>query len=159
VLLGGGELQVSVLHAIALVAVEQPLRAREPSARAARVTAEEELEPQPEGTARGSRALATVEPRVVRALEPAERLVVEADQVRRGRQRLEVRRRQPLDGVGGRERPVGVPPRALTVRLAAPLELVHHRPEIYPGRRGCARGHRDSLPVTAPAALALQQFG
>jgi hypothetical protein len=85
-LLGEGQEQVTVLHAV--VALDEPLRPREPSGRLSGIASEKEIQTRPEGTARSPHAVAGVEMRVMSTIEGAVKLELSAAEVRRCREQL-----------------------------------------------------------------------
>ena len=82
--------QIAVLDAVGILAGQQALRAAEPPRGAARVPAERETQPRPEGAAHGAQRPAGVEMDVVGALERANVVVVAAQHVGGDGQLLEI---------------------------------------------------------------------
>ena len=122
---------VAVLDAVMLLAVEQPLRAAQPSAGSAHLASAGEIYAHPERAAHGAQSFARVHVCMMGALQVAQVLVVVADHVGRGRQQLEVLRSQWGRLIGIRQRLVGVPPRPPRVGLTALFELVHRVHHCY----------------------------
>src|SRR5581483_5219247 len=101
--------------------------------------AEQEAEPEPERAARPPGPVPGFEVEAVEPLQAPLELDRAADEVRRDRQPLEVAGRERRPASGGRERPVGVRPRATLVRGAAALEGAG-RPPAPRRRRPIAGG-------------------
>ena len=111
-LLREGQEQIPRFRRLSSLLVEQSLTPREPSGGGTGLAAHEEVEPDPERAAGGARPVARVPVRPVSALERAVELRLASDQVRRGRQPLEVRRAQGALAIGQGQELVGVLPRA-----------------------------------------------
>ena len=88
----GGRQQVALLDALTPLAVDQPLRATEPSGRAGGLAAEQEVETHPAGAPRGGESSAGIQVSVMGSLEEAQVVVFPAEHVCRGREQLDVRR-------------------------------------------------------------------
>ncbi|MGH2741709.1 MAG: hypothetical protein ACRDN8_04320 [Thermoleophilaceae bacterium] len=86
--------QIALLDAFTLLAFDQPLRAAEPSGRAAHLSSECEVHTQPERTAHSARSFAAVQVPMVGTLETAQVVVVAAEHVGRRRQQLKIARSQ-----------------------------------------------------------------
>jgi hypothetical protein len=94
-LLGDGQKQITLLHAV--MALDEPLRPREPAARLSRLASKEKAETQPEGTAGGAHSVAGLLMCVMSTIEEPVKVEVSAGQVRRCRQQLQI-----LDSQRGR---------------------------------------------------------
>jgi hypothetical protein len=112
-----GQQQVALLDAVPRLALDQPLGACEPAAGSACLPCEEELNPDPEGTARRAQGLTRFHVALVGPLEHGDRLLVAAQHVGRGRQQLEVLRPERLRAVSVRQRFVGAHPRLCRIEL------------------------------------------
>ena len=96
-----GSEQVAPLDALTLVALEQPLGASEPAARAAHLATPGERDARPRTrTASAASSRPAVEVGPVGALEEAEVVVLAADHVRGGGEQLEVVRPERLRPIG-----------------------------------------------------------
>ena len=123
-LLREGQEQIPRLRSLSSLLVEQSLTPREPSGGGTGLAAHEEVEADPERAAGGARPVARVPVRPVSALERAVELRLASDQVRRGRQPLEVRRAQGALAIGQGQELVGVLPRAAGVRSPAAIQVL-----------------------------------
>ena len=103
--------EIAALDAVLRVALEQPLGASEPARRAGRVSAEEKIVADPEGTTGRTWGLAGPDVHVMRALESGEIIVVVADHVCRPREQLEILCSERLQLIGARQRLVRIQPR------------------------------------------------
>ena len=121
-LLREGQEQIPRFRGLSFFLVEQSLPPREPSGGGAGLAAQEEAEADPERAAGGARAVARVPVRAVRALERALELRLAPDQVRRGRQPLEVRRAQGALAIGQGQELMGILPRAAVIRAPAAIK-------------------------------------
>jgi hypothetical protein len=119
-----GHLEVATLDAVGVGAVEQPARPGEPAARLGRRTDAEQAEADPEAAARGARCVARIDVEHLGSFQRAMSGVVAAEQVRRGRQRLQVGRAQRLLAVGRRELGERVAPRPSPIARPAPRQNV-----------------------------------
>ena len=123
-LLGEGQEQVTVLHAV--MALDEPLRPREPSGRLSGIASEKKIETRPEGTARSPHTVTGVEMRVMSTIEGAVKIELSAAEVCRYREQLQIFNSNWSHPVCERERVVGVSPCSTPVRLATHLKLVGH---------------------------------
>ena len=118
--------QIAALDTLLRFAIEEPLRAAEPARRARPLAAQEELEAEPEGAARGTPVMAGLEMRVMCALERTQKALVAADQIGGGCKQLQIFAHEGRCAIGERERLPGIGPGALPVMLATPFELMVH---------------------------------
>jgi hypothetical protein len=137
----GRHQQVATFDAVALLPLEEPMGAPEPSGRARRLAAYSAERANPERAAHGAPRLAGVEVHLMRTLEKAQVLVVAAEQDCRRCEQLEVRRSQRRGLIREHERLVRLTPGPPSVGLTTAREAV--------GRFG----HGSTLcPETAPSA-------
>ena len=115
--------QVAALDDVALLAVEQPLRATDPAARGADLAPREEAHSTPEGAADGRKRFARIEIGVVSPFESTLEIAVSPEHVRGGREQLEVGGLEWRSGVDTRQEVVRGSPGSTLVRLAAALEV------------------------------------
>ncbi len=92
--------EISTLDALALLAFDEALRTAEPSARAAHLSADCEIDADVERAARRARRFTGVDVRLMGTLEEAEEVVDAPEHVGRRREQLEVFRAQRLRLVG-----------------------------------------------------------
>jgi hypothetical protein len=144
--------QEPALDAVALLALQQPLRAAEPAGRATHLAAQDEVHADPERAAHGPQSLAVIEVRLVRALERGRLVVVAPEHVGRRRELLEILGRQRIRG---RERVEALLPGSPRVGVAAPFEVIGGRHHPLVSRHGPATGTRGASAATrSPASAA-----
>jgi len=154
---------ITVFHARASLALEQAPGPSDPAVGLAVLAANRELEPEPARGAQGALHRSSVEVRQMRALERPQILVVQAQEIGRRRQELEILALEPRRPIGAREPAIGLDPRALRTAPSSPVELCDRRLDgvtvfhwlqlAHPGDRGarfreCTAddGARTSLP-------------
>ena len=116
--------EVAPFHAVTVLALDEPAGAPEPPGRTAELAAQDEVDRDPERTARRAQARAAVEVRLIRPLHGARVVRVAAQHVGRCRQRLEIVGIQRLHLMGTRQRLVGVQPGPARIGRTAALEVV-----------------------------------
>jgi hypothetical protein len=119
----GGEQQVSLFDAVLIRALDDPLDAGKPSARAARLSKEQEADRQPESGASRAHALAGVETRVIDAFEHSQEVVVAPDERSRPRQHIEVIGTERRGLVGACQQPIRIVPGLPPIGLATVIEF------------------------------------
>ena len=115
--------QIAPFHAVAPLALDQPLRAAEPSGRAAELSPDGESHAHPERAPSRAERLAGVEVEVIRPLQ-ALQVVAATEHVGRRPQQLHVLRPERRRPVGERQGLPGLSPRPARIRSAAALEGV-----------------------------------
>ena len=115
--------QIAPLHAVAPLALDQPLRTPEPSGRAAHLAPDGERHALPERAPSRAECLPGVEVEVIRALQ-ALQVVGPTEHVGRRPQQLHVLRPERRRPVGERQGLPGFSPRPARIRSAATFEGV-----------------------------------
>jgi hypothetical protein len=118
--------QIAPLGGFVRLVLQQSLGTGEPPGRAARLSAKEKAHANPKRAAHSAHAFASVQMRVMCALERAQILFVATDQIRRQRQQLEILTDEGRGLIGARERIVGIRPLPLRVALPASLKVLTH---------------------------------
>ena len=147
-LLGDRKEQVPRLRGLSPFLVEQPLTARQPPCRGARLATQEEQEADPECAASSTRSVARVPVRPVSPPERALELLLASDEKCRDRQPLEIPRAQGTVAIGQGQELVRVLPRAAVVRAPAAIEGL---PPHVRSMNGSAPRSRDAAGRTATA--------
>ena len=137
----------AALDAVAPVALQLPLRTREPSPGAHRLAPEHHVVPDPEPAAHRARHVAGARVRVMGALEGGDVGIVVTEHVFRASEQLEVVRIQLDLRVRGGKPLTGVEPRALGVRLAAALQVGDGRRHALDYRQRWRSCHGRVAPV------------
>jgi hypothetical protein len=122
--------QVAALDPLAVLALEQPLRAGKPAAGTTHLAPAGEADPDPEGAAYGRKRLGSVEVGVVGALQEGEVFVLAPDHVRGRGEQLQVLRPERVGPIGCGERLEGLSPCLTGVGLAPALKWgdgIHQR--------------------------------
>ncbi len=114
--------QVPAHHAV-LLAVDDALGAREPSATAPGLAHREQTKSGPERPARGTQPVSRVARPVVQALADLQEVLVVAREPGRQTQELEIFEVEGRHAIGAQESVAGVGPRALRIRGAPSLDL------------------------------------
>ena len=97
------EEQVTLLDAWVCLPFEQAPSTPEPAIGSARFAAEQEPQPQPKGRARGRQSRPSASVRLIRPFQKRQVVIVSPDQVRGGRQTLEVLARQGSGSISARQ--------------------------------------------------------
>jgi hypothetical protein len=127
------EQQVAALGALPLV-LQQAVGPGEPTTGLRQLPLVDQVERQPERAPRGPPRIAALGMQLLRALQRPQAILDTAEEIRRGRQQLQILRCQGGRPVGQRQRGVGVRPRQPSGSLAAPRKLTipAHRAPLQP---------------------------
>jgi hypothetical protein len=119
-----GEEEIPRLDGLSALLIEQPLTVREPPGRGPGLAVQEVEEADPECAAGGARTVTRDPVCPVSALQRPLELTLASQQERRGRQPLEISRREGDLAVGQGQELVGVLPRAAVVRSPAAIQVL-----------------------------------